>query len=564
MDWVSSNLVAAAKPAINLLQLRGCLLRIERINRIKIETRKTMSPSSDKKQTRAPPVFKQKYATRSSASSYSESIGRKKSVYQIVSYPRSNDEIANKCEHGMFYLRNKNPELIAELVLFAVIFGVGILLLFVVAGIPVQLSIFGAAFLGAGVINSVSDVLAASVRHRRKFLHHPLVYIQWQLAALYFALISVGVTLLSYGIGRNRSNIDLNNKSALWAEVFGGELLPAGLVYFTNRLFLTTNAPGDELRSLRARVEELEGDVSIGIAEGYFLNFLRWVGWDSHLNKTYKYDGVLPDGYPDESIPIRYTKTGKGDFKKVDFLVSIIPLLDPIYFGSDKQEAPIDEFYRSVRSRLGFLGECSIVPAKEAKKNLGRGGFDFKPRSQIIHLFSISLDTLPISLDDEATVSAQENLFVDIPTCLSPLFSIANGKDNKSKKDSGCEDKKSGDLRQTAIASESIIREKRHAQYKKFATQFSNRVAYNLSRMQGHPCRDGVCEERLCRQVLVVEYEGRLEDFTLKGVFKAIEAARVDTSSQIFTSDPGEKSSPVIEPNGCGDEEQGFGPAVHH
>ena len=316
--------------------------------------------TTDKKQILAPPVFKQKYATRSPASSYSETTGRKKSVYQIVSYPRSNDEIANKCEHGIFYIRNNNPELIAELVLFAVIFGVGILLLFVVAGIPVQLSIFGAAFLGAGVINSVSDVLAASVRHRRDFLHHPLDYIQWQLAALYFALISVGVALLSYGIGRNQSNIDLNNKSALWAEAFGGELLPAGLVYFTNRLFLTTNAPEDELRSLRARVEELEGDVSIGIAEGYFLNFLRWVGWDTYLNKTHKHDGILPVGYPDDSLPVRYTKTGRGDFKKVDFFVSIIPLLDPLYFGPDKQEAPIDEFNRSVRNRLGFLGECFL------------------------------------------------------------------------------------------------------------------------------------------------------------------------------------------------------------
>ena len=520
--------------------------------------------TTDKKQILAPPVFKQKYATRSPASSYSETTGRKKSVYQIVSYPRSNDEIANKCEHGIFYIRNNNPELIAELVLFAVIFGVGIILLFVVAGIPVQLSIFGAAFLGAGVINSVSDVLAASVRHRRDFLHHPLDYIQWQLAALYFALISVGVALLSYGIGRNQSNIDLNNKSALWAEAFGGELLPAGLVYFTNRLFLTTNAPEDELRSLRARVEELEGDVSIGIAEGYFLNFLRWVGWDTYLNKTHKHDGILPDGYPDDSLPVRYTKTGRGDFKKVDFFVSIIPLLDPLYFGPDKQEAPIDEFNQSVRNRLGFLGECSIVSAKEAKKNLGGGNLDFRPRSQIIHLFSISLDTLPISLDDEVAVSAQKNLFIDIPTCLSSLFSIANGKDNKNSKNSDLGEKKSGAMRQSAVASESVIKEKRHAQYKKFAMQFSNRVAFNLSRIQGHPRRDDVGEDRLCRRVLVVEYEGRLEDLTLAGVLKAIEAAKSDRSSQIFTCDPGEDNDPVGDTIHCGDEEQGYGPAVHH
>ena len=522
-----------------------------------------MGTTSDKKEARAPPVFKQKYATRSPASSYSETSGKKKSVYRIVSYPRSNDEIANKCEHGIFYIRNNNPELIAELVLFAVIFGVGILLLFVVAGIPVQLSIFGAAFLGAGVINSVSDVLAASVRHRRDFLHHPLDYIQWQLAALYFALISVGVALLSYGIGRDQANVDLNNKSALWAEAFGGELLPAGLVYFTNRLFLTTNAPEDELRSLRARVEELEGDVSIGIAEGYFLNFLRWVGWDIYLNKTHQNDGILPEGYPDESLPVRYTtkKKGEGDFKKVDFLVSIIPLLDPSHFGPTKKESPIDDFIKMAKERSGFLGECSIVPAKAAKENLGQVTENYKPspRSQVVHLFNISID-------NEVAGMTQENFFVDIPTCLSSLFSIANGKDDGTKKDDLSQEEPNKIIkRKAAVASVGIIKEKRHAQYKKFAKQFSNRVAFNLSKMQVHPRRNGVGEDRLCRRVLVVEYEGRLEDLTLAGVLKAIEAARIDPSSQIFTSDPGEETNkPAVDPISCGDEEQGFGPDVRH
>jgi hypothetical protein len=166
-----------------------------------------------------------------------------------------------------------NPELYAEIGLFAALFLAGCILIFHETDAMGESKRygFGIIFLSAGSITSVSDVLASLVRHRLEFLQKPLNYITLRKLILYLSLLVTGAALVAIDSEGEYCSIKSN-----WAYTFGYITLEAGLVYWAFRFFLFDQAASDEIRNLKDENKDLlENIATMGISEGYFLNFAR-------------------------------------------------------------------------------------------------------------------------------------------------------------------------------------------------------------------------------------------------------------------------------------------------
>uniref|UniRef100_A0A7S4J6Y0 Stimulator of interferon genes protein n=1 Tax=Odontella aurita TaxID=265563 RepID=A0A7S4J6Y0_9STRA len=246
-------------------------------------------------------------------------------------------------------------------------------------------------FLSAGMVPFVNDLLAAAVRHRGGFVRRPLHFVDLRLALLYVAFIATGVGCI-VGDSRGLSCSDKGN----WAEAFGIALFEAGLVYPASRLFLFTENPADEVRSLRAENKKLQDNESAGISEGYFLNFARFVAYDLIHNR-------IPESETDPylraekgMVPLRCKSDDGVVFKDVPYLVILVPHLE----AKDFENPQGNPFYRIIHKLLNEASrkdKVSIVNRNEALVDYlsspdapNGASAAGRHRSQVVDLFEVT------------------------------------------------------------------------------------------------------------------------------------------------------------------------------
>mmetsp|Transcript_7206 Transcript_7206/g.14196 ORF Transcript_7206/g.14196 Transcript_7206/m.14196 type:complete len:365 (-) Transcript_7206:2088-3182(-) len=154
----------------------------------------------------------------------------------------------------------KNPALLSEYLFFAVLLGISLLCLFYLNTDATTLSWpwLGDVFFATGLIpalSSLSDLV------RSLTLRLPAS----SLPSLAFCLC--GAALSPPGL-----------------TVVGEVCLEASLIYWILRSFMFVEHPDDEVRALRAEVASLKQSTALGLADGYYLNFLSWAARD--LSKT--------------------------------------------------------------------------------------------------------------------------------------------------------------------------------------------------------------------------------------------------------------------------------------
>jgi hypothetical protein len=77
-----------------------------------------------------------------------------------------------------------------------------------------------------------------------------------------------------------------DNASGSWSFYVGAVLFETGLIYWLSRALFFVPTPSDVQRKLKKEIESLKQSVALGLADGYFLNFVRYVAKDLQTSPT--------------------------------------------------------------------------------------------------------------------------------------------------------------------------------------------------------------------------------------------------------------------------------------
>jgi hypothetical protein len=156
---------------------------------------------------------------------------------------------------------DKNPDMILEYVFLACLLIVGACVLFVrVSQETDTKAVLGSIFFDSSFIPLVKIVLQIVKKGKKVSVEN--VYNITNFTLLGF--LSLGVGLLWIPSGG-------------WSPLFGGALFEAGLVFWLYRALFFVPNPEDEVKLLEERIKELENSAAIGLADGYFYNFIKLV-----------------------------------------------------------------------------------------------------------------------------------------------------------------------------------------------------------------------------------------------------------------------------------------------
>jgi hypothetical protein len=77
-----------------------------------------------------------------------------------------------------------------------------------------------------------------------------------------------------------------DNASGSWSFYVGAVLFETGLIYWLSRALFFVPTPSDVQRNLKNEIESLKQSVAVGLANGYFLNFVRYHAKDLQTSPT--------------------------------------------------------------------------------------------------------------------------------------------------------------------------------------------------------------------------------------------------------------------------------------
>ena len=179
-----------------------------------------------------------------------------------------------------------------------------------------------------------------------------------------------------------------------WALVTGKILFEAGLIYFVSRVLFFVPNPNDEVRKLKEEIDALKQSMVIGLADGYFWNFVKEIAMD-----------IRDANGPQHSLKLTYPpKDGKGftdEFKKVKRFLVIVPRS-----LEWNKEDPIADVI-GLLSKSGHFKNCKIEKSPQRKDS---------PRIKWV------TDVIFNPERSNSSDDIKKGIVVDIPTTLTALL----------------------------------------------------------------------------------------------------------------------------------------------